>query len=151
MVAMLLASTFALALALPAVLMSPLFTAHIRGDGRAVLDPQTIGTILAPPPPPPPPPTQVVDFKRVTTNHILLFSRILLLRALVEQTSQWVVAARRGVSLRLSLYLRLPIDSPFGLKCLEIAVNINNWTIKCFFTHLNYFGTALKEVVYEVD
>jgi len=56
MVAMLLILTFALALALPAVLMSPLFTAHIRGDGRAVPDPQTIGTIFAPPPPPPPPP-----------------------------------------------------------------------------------------------
>jgi len=61
-----------------------------------------IDTGFAPPPPPPPPPPQVVDFKRVTTTYILLFSRVSFKHVFfrhisTKQASRRVDTARRVV------------------------------------------------------
>ncbi|GBU21972.1 hypothetical protein R80B4_01874 [Fibrobacteres bacterium R8-0-B4] len=77
--------------------------------------------------PPPPPPHQVVDFKRVTTNHILLFNRVS-----SEHTHFWHISAaeqtpRRGDSARRGVSPHpLSVLPAMRLKC-----DVNDKTIFC--------------------
>jgi hypothetical protein len=91
--------------------------------------------------PPPPPPPQVVDFKRVTTNHILLFTSISskyipFRRVFTKQTSRRAAPARRGISLRLSSEYRLKIMAVDIVNITDFYIfNTKQWKNKKNLSH----------------